>query len=164
MRTNNSKVKNIIISMYFILIVLAILLATLFSAFSNLTSNPTTTFFVVIGVFVVLFLVAHKVSKYFEYDSDGVQVVIINRGMLLSDYFNYREHKIEFKKEQLDGYKFNNYFIYKNLVVYLTNKYDHKKREEFNVTLVSRKKRNYIRQSLSKIIKHNKTLKQQMND
>lgn len=150
--------------MYFILIVLAILLATLFSAFSELTSSPTLTFFVVIAVFVFLFFAAHKVSKYFEYDSDGVQVVIINRGLLLSDYFNYREYKLEFSKEQLLGYKFNNYLIYKNLVLYLTNKNGHKKREEFNVTLVSRKKRKYIRQSLSKIIKHNKTLKQQMND
>jgi hypothetical protein len=164
MRTNNSKVKNVIISMYFILIVLAILLATLFSAFSNLTNSPTLTFFIVIGVFVFLFLAAHKVSKYFEYDSDGVQVVIINRGMLLSDYFNYREHKLEFEKEELTGYKFNNYLFYKNLVIYLTSKHGHKKKEEFNVTLVSRKKRKYIRQSLSKIVKHNKTLKQQMND
>jgi hypothetical protein len=164
MRTNNSKVKNVIISMYFILIVLAILFATLFSAFSELTSSPTLTFFIIIGIFGVLFLVAHKVSKYFEYDSDGIQVVIINRGLLLSDYFNYREHKLEFEKESLAGYKFNNYLIYKNLVLYITSRNGHKRREAFNVTLVSRKKRKYIRQSLSKIIKHNKTLKQKMND
>ncbi|PTM07328.1 MAG: hypothetical protein DA407_10555 [Bacteroidetes bacterium] len=164
MRTNNSKVKNVIISMYFILIVLAILLATLFSAFSDLTNSPTLTFFIVIGVFVFLLLAAHKVSKYFEYDSDGVQVVIINKGMLLSDYFNYREHKLEFEKEQLIGYKFNNYFIYKSLVLYLTSRHGHNKTETFNVSLVGRKKRKYIRQSLSKIIKHNRTIKEQMND
>jgi len=164
MRTNNSKVKNVIISMYFILIVLAILLATLFSAFSDLTNSPTLTFFSVIGVFVLLFFLAHKVSKYFEYDSDGVQVVVINRGLLLSDYFNYREHKLEFEKENLVGYKFNNYLVYKNLVLYVKSRHNHKKREEFNVTLVSRKKRKYIRQSLSKIIKHNRNLKKQIND
>jgi len=150
--------------MYFILIVLAILLATLFSAFSDLTNSPTLTFFIVIGVFVFLLLAAHKVSKYFEYDSDGVQVVIINKGMLLSDYFNYREHKLEFEKEQLIGYKFNNYFIYKSLVLYLTSRHGHNKTETFNVSLVGRKKRKYIRQSLSKIIKHNRTIKEQMND
>ena len=150
--------------MYFILIVLAILLATLFSAFSELTNSPTLTFFIVIGVFVFLLLAAHKVSKYFEYDSDGVQVVIINKGMLLSDYFNYREHKLEFEKEQLIGYKFNNYFIYKSLVLYMTSRHGHNKTETFNVSLVGRKKRKYIRQSLSKIIKHNRTIKEQMND
>ena len=143
---------------------MAILLATLFSAFSELTSSPTLTFFVVIGIFAVIFLVSHKVSKFFEYDSDGLQVVILNKGLLLSEYFNYREHKLEFEKECLTGYKFNNYFVYKNLIIYITSKHGHKKREEFNVTLVTRKKRKYVRQSLSKIIKHNRNLKKQIND
>jgi hypothetical protein len=164
MRANNSKIKNVIISVYFILIVMAILLATLFSVFSELTSSPTLTFFIVIGVFVIIFLVAHKVSKFFEYDSDGLQVVILNKGMLLSEYFNYREHKVEFEKAYLTGYKFNNYFIYKSLILYINSKHGHKKREEFNVTLVTRKKRKYVRQSLSKIIKHNRNLKKQIND
>ena len=150
--------------MYFILIVLAILLATLFSAFSDLTNSPTLTFFIVIGVFVFVFLAAHKVSKYFEYDSDGLQIVLINRGLLLSDYFNYREHKLEFEKEQLTGYKFNNYLVYKSLVLHLTSKHGNKKTETFNVSLVNRKKRKYIRQSLSKIIKQNRVIKQQIND
>jgi len=150
--------------MYFILIVLAILFATLFSAFSDLTNSPTLTFFIIIGIFLVLFLVAHKVSKYFEYDSDGLQVVIINRGLLLSDYFNYREHKLEFEKEHLTGYKFNNYFVYKSLVLYITSRHGHKRTETFNVSLLTRKKRKYIRQSLSKIIKHNRNLKNQIND
>lgn len=150
--------------MYFILIVLAILFATLFSAFSDLTDSPTLTFFIVIGAFALLFLLAHKVSKYFEYDSDGLQVVILNKGLLLSDYFNYREHKLEFEKENLLGYKFNNYIVYKNLVLFINTRHNHKRREEFNVTFVSRKKRKYIRQSLSKIVKHNRNLKKKIND
>lgn len=149
--------------MYFILIVLAILLATLFSAFSNLTDSAALTFFIVIGVFVFLFLGAYKVSKYFEYDSDGLQVVLINRGLLMSEYFNYREHKLEFEKVNLTGYKFNNYLFYKSLVIYTTRN-GRKRKEEFNVTLVNRKKRKYIRQSLSKIVKHNRNLKKQIND
>lgn len=150
--------------MYFILIVLAILFATLFSAFSDLTNSPTLTFFIIIGIFALLFIIAHKVSKYFEYDSDGLQVVIINRGLLLSDYFNYREYKLEFEKESLAGYKFNNYFVYKSLVLYITNIHGIRRTETFNVSLVARKKRKYIRQSLSKIIKHNRNLKNQIND
>ena len=156
MRTNNSKVKNVIISMYFILIVLAILMATLFSAFSELTNSPTMTFFIVIGVFVLVFLLAHKVSKYFEYDSDGVQVVVINRGLLLSDYFNYREHKLELEKKKLTGFKFYNLFFYTWLTVFYNDSKGNRHKENFNVTTVSKKKRKYIRQSLSKIIKENK--------
>ncbi len=155
MRTNNSKVKNVIISVYFILIVFAILLATVFSAFSHLTSNPLLTFFIVVFGFIALFFIVHTISRYFEYDSDGMKVIIINRGLLLSDYFNYREHLLEFEKERLVNFKFINYIIYKRLVLYIKDAHGHQKKESFNVTLVARKKRKYIRQSLSKMVKSN---------
>ena len=156
MRTNNEKIKNVIISIYFILIVLAILLGTVFSIFKDLTPNPFLTFFILLFAFALAFFIVHKISRYFEYDSDGQQVIIINRGLLLADYFNYREHKIEFDKEDLVGFKFQNFFFYTQLVVYLKSSRGKNKTETFNVTMVARKKRRYVRQSLSKIIKLNK--------
>ena len=156
MRTNNLKVKNIIISIYFVLILLAILASTIFSVFSHLSSNPTLIFFLIFLAFIVLFIIVHNISKYFEYDSDGIKVVVINKGLLLSDYFNYREHKAEFSKENLVGYKFHNYLVYKTLTLYIKDRKGNKKKESFNVTLVAKKKRKYIRQSLSKMIKLNK--------
>jgi len=155
MRTNNAKVKSLIVSVYFILIVLAILLATVFSAFKHLTPNPTLTFFIIVFGFITLFLIVHRISKYFEYDSDGVKVVILNSGLMLADHFNYREHKLEFEKEQLIAFKFKNYIIYKSLTLYLKSSKGNKKKETFNVTLVTHKKRRYIRQSLSKMVKSN---------
>lgn len=155
MRTNNEKVKNFIISLYFILVVLAILLATVFSVFKDLTGNTILTYTILILVFVVLFFLVHRISKYFEYDSDGQQVVIINRGLLLADYFNYREHKVEFYRTNLTAFKFRNYVFYKQLAVYHNSNHGHKKKDVFNVTLVPRKKRKYIKQSLSKMIKDN---------
>jgi len=156
MRTNNLKVKNIIISIYFVLILLAILASTIFSVFSHLSNNPTLIFFLIFVAFIALFVVVHYISKYFEYDSDGIKVVVINKGLLLADYFNYREHKLEFSKENLVGYKFHNYIVYKTLVLYIKDRKGNKKKETFNVTLVAKKKRKYIRQSLSKMIKLNK--------
>lgn len=156
MRTNNEKIKNIIISVYFILIVLAILMATIFSAFQHLSPNPFLTFVIITLVFVALFFIVHRVSKYFEYDSDGQEVVIMNRGLLLADYLNYREHKITFPKTGLTGFRFNNFLFYKRLVVHYISYTDHKHKETFNVTLVAKKKRKYIKQSLSKMIKENK--------
>jgi hypothetical protein len=156
MRTNNIRVKNTIISVYFILIVFAILLATIFSAFSDLTSNPVLTFFIIVFGFASLFFIVHFISKYFEYDSDGTKVVITNKGLLLSDYFNYRECILEFEKERLVAFKFHNYFIYKTLVLYIKNAHGHQKKDRFNVTLVAKKKRRYIRQSLSKMVKENR--------
>ena len=155
MRTNNAKVKNTIVSVYFILIVFAILMATVFSAFSHLTSSPLLTFLLIFVVFLLLFFSVHAVSKYFEYDSDGIKVILINKGLLLSDYFNYREHQLEFDKSRLVAFKFKNYFVYKSLTLYIKSSKGHTRKETFNVTLVSKKKRRYIRQSLSKMIKNN---------
>jgi hypothetical protein len=156
MRTNNDKVRNVIISVYFILIVLAIILATVFSAFSHLSPNPLMTFFVLVFSFGAIFFMVHFIAKYFEYDSDGLKVVVTNKGLLLSDYFNYREHTVEFSKDKLSGFKFNNYLVYKELVLLIKDKHGHTKKERFNVTLVSNKKRRYIRQSLTKMIKLNR--------
>jgi hypothetical protein len=156
MRTNNDKVRNVIISVYFILIVLAIILATVFSAFSHLSPNPLMTFFVLVFSFGAIFFMVHFIAKYFEYDSDGLKVVVTNKGLLLSDYFNYREHTVEFSKDKLSGFKFNNYLFYKELVLLIKDKHGHTKKERFNVTLVSNKKRRYIRQSLTKMIKLNR--------
>lgn len=155
MRTNNAKVKNIIVSVYFVLIVLAIVLATVFRAFSHLTTNPFLTFIILLLGFLLLFFSVHAISKYFEYDSDGIKVVVINKGLLLSDHFNYREYKVEFHKDQLVAFKFRNYVIYKSLTLYIKNSKGHVKKERFNVTLLTKRKRRYIRQSLSKMVKNN---------
>jgi hypothetical protein len=135
-------------------------MATLFSVFADVTDNPIWTFVIISSGFVLMFLFVHFISKYFEYDSDGMQVVVINKGLLLSDHFNYREKKLEFEKHQLVGYRFSNYFIFRELIVYTTSKRGHKHKNVFNITLVNKKKRKYIRQSLSKIIKENRSLKQ----
>tara|TARA_B100000809_G_C15077648_1_gene508471 strand:- start:870 stop:1361 length:492 start_codon:yes stop_codon:yes gene_type:complete len=155
MRINNSKVKNTIISVYFILIVTAIVFATVFKAFSEESSNPTLTFIVISTGFALLFFLVHFISKYFEYDSDGLKVVVTNRGLLLSDNLNYREHLLEFDKKNLYAYKFRDFLVYKTLTFYIIDSRDKKKQETFNITLLPRKKRRYIRQSLSKMIKIN---------
>ena len=155
MRTNNGNIRNIIISVYFILIVAAIISSTVFNAFKNLTGNPTLTFLLVLFGFIGLFLLVHWISKYFEYDSDGMKVIVINKGLLLSDYLNYREHKVEFEKKNLISYKLHNYVVYKTLVLYIRSRNGGSKKVHFNVTLVDRRKLRYIRQSLRKMIKAN---------
>ncbi len=157
MRTNNIKVKNVIVSVYFILIVLAILLATVFSAFMDFTDNPLVTFSAIALTFATIFFGVHFIAKYFEYDSDGLKVVVTNKGLLLADHFNYREHTIEFEKNRLSGFKIHNYLVYRELVLYIKNKkHDSIKKERFNVTLVAKKKRKYMKQSLSKMVKQNR--------
>lgn len=156
MRTNNSKVKNTIISVYFLLIVASIGFLTVFKTFTEGVSNPVLLFTGIALGFAGLFFLVHSISKYFEYDSDGLKVVVTNRGLLFSDKFNYREHILEFDKEDLYAYKFKNLVVYKTLTFYLKDTYGQKTKETFNITLVNRRKRRYIRQSLSKMVKMNK--------
>ena len=160
MRTNNEKVKNVILSVYFIIIILAVVVTALAGNFNDLSGNKSISLLIIPLIFATLFFLTHRISRFFEYDSDGVQVVITNRGLLLSERFNYREHIVEFEKHKLEGYRFNNFIFFKTLTIYLKGKHGNTK-ETFNVTLVSRRKRRYIRQSLSKIIKQNKKQKEQ---
>lgn len=162
MRTNNEKVKNVIIGVYFVMIVLAITSIFVFNAITGLEVNPFVLFFVVIGIFSLLFFLVHRVAKYFEYDSDGAKLILINRGLLLSERFNYREHKLEANKSELVGFKIYNFFFYKELVLFIKwEGHETIKKYRFNITLVARKKRKYMKQSLSKTVKLNKRAKNQ---
>jgi len=164
MRINNSKVKGVVISGYFLLILVAIVLLTVFSVFEDVEINPVITFVYVSFIFLVVFIIIFNLAKYFEYDSDGFKVGILNKGLLSTDYLKSKEHALEFDKENLTKYKFQNFILYKRLILYVLNSRNHKKREIFNVTLVSRKKCKYVSQSLNKIIKHNKNQKQRVDD
>jgi hypothetical protein len=152
MRTDNRKVKNTVVSIYFILIVFAILLATVLRSLELFVDS---TFFVFLGVFIVM-VVFHSIAGYFEYDSDGNKIVVINQGLILTDYINYRQSKLEFTKNELVGFKIKNYVIYKTLVLLIKNQEGKRSKEGFNVTLLRRKNLKYVKQSLKKIIKENR--------
>ncbi|MEO1031164.1 MAG: hypothetical protein AAFX55_07150 [Bacteroidota bacterium] len=156
MRTDNRNVKNTVVSIYVLLIVFGILMIVLSKSLEFFVDY---TFFIILGLFVVLVLF-HSVAGYFEYDSDGAKIMILNRGLILTEYINYREKKVEFARQDLIGFEINNYILYKSIVI-LIKAYDGSKvREQFNVTLLKSKKLKYVKQSLSKTIKANRKLKQ----
>lgn len=156
MRTNNSKVRNTIISVYFIFLVLAIALPIFIKSLRLFSTNATLSSVVLAVLFILLFFGVHFICRYFEYDSDGDKVIVVNRGLLLSNYLNYREHVVEFDKRDLIAYSFKNYFVFRALTLYIKDSRGNKRKEAFNITLVTRRKRRYIRQSLKKIVKANK--------
>lgn len=155
MRTNNAHVKKIIVSIYFILLVLAIILPIFIDSLRLFSGNATLSSISFAVLFFGLFFLVHFICKFFEYDSDGEKVILTNKGLLLSEYFNYRQHVLEFEKESLIAYSIKNYIIYRTLAVYIKNSRGKKRKETFNITLVTRRKRRYIRQSLRKIVKSN---------
>ncbi|WP_296386059.1 hypothetical protein [Winogradskyella sp.] len=156
MRTDNRKVKNTVISIYFVLIVFGILLATVFKSLDMFVDS---TFFVFLGLFIALVLF-HSIAGYFEYDSDGNKITVINKGLILTEYINYRQNKLEFTRNQLVGFKIKNYIIYKSLVLLIKNYEGRQTKERFNITLVKRKNLKYVKQSLNKMVKENRKKKQ----
>ncbi|MDH7913979.1 hypothetical protein [Winogradskyella sp. SYSU M77433] len=155
MRTDNRKVRNTVISIYFVLILLTVLMATVFSSL-ELVENGV--FYVFLG-FLVLLVLVQSIAGYFEYDSDGDKIIVINKGLILTEYINYRQKKIKFKRNQLVGFKIKNYFFYKSLVLQIKTHEDRVVKYRFNVTLLKPKKIRYVKQSLRKIFKERKISK-----
>lgn len=158
MRTNNSNVKNIIISIYFVILVVAIALPIFVKSLRIFVENTTINSIIFALVVGGLFFLVHFICKFFEYDSDGIKVILTSKGLLISKYFNYRQKVVEFDKENLIAYSFKNYIMYRTLSLYIKDSRGNKRKETFNITLVNKRKRRYIRQSLKKIVKANKKL------
>ncbi|WP_178988405.1 hypothetical protein [Winogradskyella schleiferi] len=152
MRTDNRNIKSTIISIYFLLVVAAILLTTVFKSFRIFEGSSL---YVIIGLALAVVAV-HFVARYFEYDSDGSKLVITNSGLILTDYLNYREEKVEIDKHNLVGFKIRKLLVYKILIVTIKNSEGKLSKKRFNITLLKRKKLRYVKQSLRKIIKENK--------
>ncbi|RZV62773.1 MAG: hypothetical protein EX254_07315, partial [Flavobacteriaceae bacterium] len=136
MRLNNQKSKKFVLSLYFVFAVLFVFASISFDLVRTLIGNARFKYLVLFGVLILMLLFAHRVSKYFEYDSDGNVLVLMNKGMLLSEFFNYRENRAEFPKSRLLYYKLNNYGVYKSLNIYIKSNDNRQKRLRFNVTLV----------------------------
>jgi len=156
MRTDNRKVKNTVISIYLVLIVLAILIVVVFKYLEIFIDSSL---FVFSGLFLLL-VIFHFIAGYFEYDSDAYKVMILNKGLVLTVYLNYRQNQLEFARNQLVNYKVENFIIYKSLVVLIKNYEGDIKKERFNVTLLKQKKLKFVKQSLNKIVKENRKRKQ----
>lgn len=154
MRTDNRNVKNTIISVYFLLLLFVILWVTVFQSYGLFLGSSL---YVFLGLLVVA-VIFHFVARYFEYDSDGVKLLIINKGLILTEFVNYRENKLEVDKSKLLKYSVNDYVIYKVLVISLKNSEGSIYKERFNITFLKRKKLKYVKQSLRRMIKKNKSL------
>ncbi len=156
MRFNNAKVKRWIPIAYFLIFLLIVYSLVGFNLKWNELGSKG---FVYMLPAIVLFLGAillYVLAVFFEYDSDGDVLNFINRGMFVTDFFNYRENKAEFPKEKLAYYKLNDYLIYSSLNIYIRSKNNRIKRLKFNVSFLSRKKKRSLRKSLDKVVRNNK--------
>lgn len=108
--------------------------------------------------FSIILLYWYKKATYFEYDSGGLGLVIIRKGILLSEYANYREQRIEIPKKNLYKYSYHNYIFSKKVCLYI--KTNHKiKKASVDVTLLSNKKIKALQASLDKVVRENSSVK-----
>lgn len=152
MRIDNRNVKSTVITIYFLLVLLAILALTLFKPLGILEEYSL----YIVGGTIVLIVVFYAIEAYFEYDSDGLKVSIINKGLILTEYLNYREKQLDFSRPDLKSFKMRKVLLYRTLTLVLKNSDGSLRYERFNITFVSRRKRRLLKQSLRKIIIKNK--------
>lgn len=157
MRFNNSKAKKWVPVLYFLLLLLV--LGAIFYALVIDKEFEELKYWNFIPVILLIIIITiYTTAKYFEFDSDGNVLTFINKGLFISDYINYREQRAEFPKEKLSAYKLQNYFIFSYLNIYIKSKGSTVKRVRFNISLLGQKKKNALKSSLDKVIKHNKEI------
>ena len=158
MRFNNSSLQKWVPIVYLFLF-LGILLSILVYGVMR-AENADDLFWYILptGILLLLFLFIYKVVAYFEYDSDGLALNFVNRGLMLSNFLNYREKRAEFPREKLSRFKMNDFGIYRQLTIYVKSHSGREKKLKFNITFLSARKRRALRQSLEKVVAHNKVL------
>ncbi len=154
MRLTNYKSVKIIPGFYYFSVVFFFLIIFLHYQFDGTMFSSDKYYYGTLGGIVLLQFYIYFGGKYFEYDSEGAILSIVNKGVILSEYLNYRGNVIEIKREQLYKYKYYNFLIYKRMVIYAKGRNGVFKKH-VNLTFVSNKKISYVKHSLSKIIKEN---------
>lgn len=109
---------------------------------------------VLLMLYAIILVYWYKVSKYIEFDSTGSGLVFITKGILLSDYINHREHRIEIPKRKLKGYEIIDRFFYKKVVLNIKSKNKIRK-VSVDISFLSKNKTKALRLSLDKIVREN---------
>lgn len=154
MRFDNAKSKKWIPFLYFFIGIVGVL-AILYFFFFRIDHNQIKVWYAIPVLFMVVVGIIYSSAKYFEFDSDGNVLTFINKGLFISNFINYREHRAEFPKEKLKRYRIQNYIIFSKLYIYVQSKSNRIKRVHFNISLLSKSKKKALKKSLDKVIKHN---------
>lgn len=120
------------------------------------TQLSSSSFLLATVVLIIAFLYWYQKAKYFEYDSTGLGLVLISRGILVSDYTNYREQRIEIPKTKLHKFKVRKNPISKKLCLYIKSTNGIKK-TSVDITLLSNNRIKALEASLHKVIEQNST-------
>ncbi|PHS06695.1 MAG: hypothetical protein COA88_10165 [Kordia sp.] len=115
-----------------------------------------------IGIFTLLvilgFVYWYKRAKHIEYDSTGLCLVFISKGLLFSEINNYREQRIEIPKSKLKKFHIKNAFFSKKLYLYIKT-HGVVKKVCLDITFLSNNKIKALKMSLDKVVQENSSSK-----
>ncbi|HET8887160.1 MAG TPA: hypothetical protein VFM70_12495 [Salinimicrobium sp.] len=156
MKCNNKSIVNKVPLIYFLLI--ASIFATNVVHYHENNAERSTWWLIATPTLLLLVLLTYfyRNAKYFEFDSSGEVLVVVNRGTFLSRFLLYREEKAEFPKSKLKDYEIRDFVVYKSLNLYIKSDDTRTKKTKFNITFLNRKKQKLILNSLSDITDKNK--------
>jgi hypothetical protein len=154
MKFTNKKILPLFKVGYIILIVLASIVLIYNYLILNKTIFAVREMIALLLLYIVVLTYWYKVSKYIEFDSVGSGIVFITRGVLLSDYINHREHRIEIPKEKLMNYVIVNRFFYKKTILYIKSK-EKVKKVSVGISFLSFNKTKGLKLALDKIVREN---------
>ena len=157
MRFSNAKSKKWIPFLYFFLGLGSIVMVLFFMFFQD-EFNKIKLWYVIPILLIFILGNVYSSAKYFEFDSDGNVLTFINKGLFISNFINYREQRAEFPKEKLKRYRIQNYIFSCKLYIYIKSKNKGVKRLQFNISLLSSRKKKALKQSLDKVLKHNNAI------
>lgn len=109
---------------------------------------------VLLFLYLIVFLYWYRIAKFIEFDSAGSGVVFITKGILLSDFINHREQRIELPKEKLESYVIQDRFFCKKIVLNIKSKHKVKK-VKVDISFLSYSKTKALKLSLDKIVREN---------
>jgi len=109
--------------------------------------------FVVLLVWI-MFMYWYKKAKYIEYDSSGLGLVFISKGVLLSEINNYREQRIEIPKSKLKSFCVKNEFFTTKLYLYIKT-HGVIKKVSLDITFLGSNKKKALNMSLEKVVQEN---------
>ena len=155
MRLSNHKETRIIPGIYYFSIVIFFLFIFLnFQLGSHLFPDEKI-YLSTLGFIVLFQIYIYTCGKYFEYDSEGQIVTIINKGIILSRFIDYRNRQIEIKRDQIINFKLFDFIIYKRLVIVAKDNYGRKFKKHLNLSFLQPHKVKLVKKSLSRLIQKN---------
>jgi hypothetical protein len=110
--------------------------------------------FILFSTFICFYW--YNISKFIQYDSTGLGLVFVSKGIVISNVNNYREQRIEIPKNKLSKFNINTSLFYKKLELYIISS-NITKKVILDITSLDKKKIKNLHTSLQKVVQENST-------